>query len=283
MRMYRYEERLDCRALGAEIKRRRKAKGWTQEHLAQLVDLTPRSVMYIENRGQHAASTPFTSSLPFWIFPWMNFLYPGQAGGENERRKHIDRLLNGMDEKELIIIEGAAEGIRKAGKRRERKKTRPPFFRAMYRERTNGKQFGCGHTPKFLSPQARKNACWGAPRNPLDFGTNCPESSALCAYCLRPVAIAPGPYFPAPVRHAEQMINVRLDRHSLPHIRLGLAVFRIEGFFLSRQFLAGLFHIHHLWQFCPVQKLIHSGPGRPVSGSSASCSDRYFLLYRAAL
>jgi transcriptional regulator with XRE-family HTH domain len=60
--MYQYEKRLDCHALGQEIKRRRKAKGWTQEHLAQLVDLTPRSIMY----------------------------------------------------KELIIIEGAAEGIRKA-------------------------------------------------------------------------------------------------------------------------------------------------------------------------
>ena len=39
--MYQYEKRLDCHALGKEIKRRRKAKGWTQEHLAQLVDLTP--------------------------------------------------------------------------------------------------------------------------------------------------------------------------------------------------------------------------------------------------
>ncbi len=44
--MYQYEKRLDCHALGQEIKRRRKAKGWTQEHLAQLVDLTPRSIMY---------------------------------------------------------------------------------------------------------------------------------------------------------------------------------------------------------------------------------------------
>ena len=41
--MYQHEERLDCHALGQEIKRRRKAKGWTQEYLAQLVDLTPRS------------------------------------------------------------------------------------------------------------------------------------------------------------------------------------------------------------------------------------------------
>ena len=37
-----------------------------------------------------------------------------------------------------------------------------------------------------------------------------------------------GLIFP-PVRHAEQMINVRLDCHSLPHIRLGLAVIR-RGF-----------------------------------------------------
>ena len=51
--MHQYNERLDCHALGQEIKRRRKAKGWTQEYLAQLVDLTPRSIMYIENRGQH--------------------------------------------------------------------------------------------------------------------------------------------------------------------------------------------------------------------------------------
>ncbi len=50
--MYQYEKRLDCRALGKEIKRRRKAKGWTQEHLTQLADL-PRFIMYIENKGPH--------------------------------------------------------------------------------------------------------------------------------------------------------------------------------------------------------------------------------------
>ena len=44
--MYQYEKRLDCCALGKEIKRRRKAKGWTQEHLAQLVDLLPFHHVY---------------------------------------------------------------------------------------------------------------------------------------------------------------------------------------------------------------------------------------------
>ena len=46
--MYQDERRLDFHALGREIKRKREAKGWTQEYLAQLVDRTPRSIMYFE-------------------------------------------------------------------------------------------------------------------------------------------------------------------------------------------------------------------------------------------
>lgn len=67
--MYQHEKRLDCRALGKEIKRRRKAKGWTQEYLAQLVDLTPVPSCILKTGVSTPASTPFTGSLPFWIFP----------------------------------------------------------------------------------------------------------------------------------------------------------------------------------------------------------------------
>ena len=67
--MYQYDKNLNFHALGREIKRKREAKGWTQEYLAQLVDRTPRSIMYMENRGGIQASTPFTSLSPCWIFP----------------------------------------------------------------------------------------------------------------------------------------------------------------------------------------------------------------------
>lgn len=53
MKMYQDERRLDFHALGCEIKRKREAKGWTQEYLAQLVDRTPRSIMYPIPRCQH--------------------------------------------------------------------------------------------------------------------------------------------------------------------------------------------------------------------------------------
>ena len=45
--MYQDERKLDFKPLGIAIKKAREAKGWTQEYLAQLVDLTPRSIMYI--------------------------------------------------------------------------------------------------------------------------------------------------------------------------------------------------------------------------------------------
>ena len=97
----------------------------------------------------------------------------------------------------------------------------------------NGKQFGCGHTPKFLLAAGPQKCLLGSSPNPLYFGTNCPKVPVRCTVVCGPSLSFLGLIFP-PVRHAEQMLNVRFDRHSLPHIRLGLAVFRIEGFFLSR-------------------------------------------------
>ena len=88
--------------------------GWTQEYLAQLVDHTPRSIMYMENRGQHPSLNIFFKIVTLLDISVDKFFYPNEQSDESERRKHIDRMLNGMDEKELIIIEGAAEGIRKA-------------------------------------------------------------------------------------------------------------------------------------------------------------------------
>lgn len=112
--MYQHEKHLDCHALGKEIKRSRKAKGWTQEYLAQLVDLTPRSIMYIENRGQHTSLNAFYKLVTLLDISVDEFFYPDKSGGENQRRKHIDRLLNDMDERELAIMETLAEGIVKS-------------------------------------------------------------------------------------------------------------------------------------------------------------------------
>ena len=114
MKMYQCETHLDCHAFGREVKRKRKANGWTQEHLAQLVDLTPRSIMYIENKGQHTSLDVFYRLVTVLDISVDKFFHPDQHNGENERRNHIDRMLNGMDERELTIMETVAEGIVKS-------------------------------------------------------------------------------------------------------------------------------------------------------------------------
>ena len=112
--MYQFEKDFDFHALGREIKRKRKDKGWTQEYLAQLLDRTPRSIMYMENRGQHPSLNTFYQIITLLDISVDQFFYPDTQNGESERRKHIDTMLNGMEENELIIIESTAEGIRKA-------------------------------------------------------------------------------------------------------------------------------------------------------------------------
>ena len=76
MRMYQDTRRLDFHALGREIKRKREAKCWTQEYLAQLVDRTPRSIMYFENRGQHPSLNTFYQIVTLLDISVDQFFYP---------------------------------------------------------------------------------------------------------------------------------------------------------------------------------------------------------------
>ena len=94
MRMYQYDKHLDFHALGREIKRKREEKGWTQEYLAQLVDRTPRSIMYMENRGQKPSLNVFYQLVTLLEISVDQFfagnfrgsiLFPGQA----QRREHL--------------------------------------------------------------------------------------------------------------------------------------------------------------------------------------------------
>ena len=66
------------------------------------------------------------------------------------------------------------------------------------------------------------------------------QSLGASACWMRPGLTLLGLIFP-PVRMAEQIINVCLDRNGLPHIRLGFAVLGIEGLFLFGEFPALLF------------------------------------------
>jgi transcriptional regulator with XRE-family HTH domain len=47
-----HKGRYDFKAIGQAIKEARESRGWTRERLAQEVDLAPRYIMSLENKGQ---------------------------------------------------------------------------------------------------------------------------------------------------------------------------------------------------------------------------------------
>ena len=114
--MYQDTRRLDFHALGREIKRKREAKGWTQElPCTAPLDLYPSfHHCILSNRGQHPSLNTFYQIVTLLDISVDQFFYPDRQNGESDCRQHIDRLLNTMDEKELTVMEATAEGLQKA-------------------------------------------------------------------------------------------------------------------------------------------------------------------------
>ena len=119
-------------------------------------------------------------------------------------------------------------------------RTRTPFFCAVFGVARNGKQGECIDTRYFCAPRGLQKCLLGSSPNPLYFGTNCPKVPVRCTVVCGPSLSFLGLIFTL-VCYAEQMINVRFYCHSLPHLPLGIPVFCIKLFLLSRQLTAGFF------------------------------------------
>ena len=92
----------------------------------------------------------------------------------------------------------------------------------------------------FCRAQGPQKCLLGSSPNPLYFGTNCPKVPVRCTVVCGPSLSFLGLILTL-VCYAEQMINVRFYCHGLPHLPLGIPVFCIKLFLLSRQLTAGFF------------------------------------------
>lgn len=78
MTMYDKQIRFDFRPLGREIKRKRESMGWTQGYLAQLIDRTSHTVMYMETRGQHPSLNVFCQVVTLLDISVDRFFFPNR-------------------------------------------------------------------------------------------------------------------------------------------------------------------------------------------------------------
>lgn len=123
------ERRFDFHGLGLAIKKAREEKGWTQAYLAELVGRTDRTIMSIENKGQHPSFNLFFQLVTLFDISVDQFFYSDKHNSEDSCRKHIDVMLNTMSEKELIVIRATAEGLKKSREADEGSLTMQKIFR----------------------------------------------------------------------------------------------------------------------------------------------------------
>ena len=117
------ERRFDFHGLCLALKQAREEKGWTQAYVAELVGKTDRTIMNIENKGQHPSFNLFFKLVTLFDISVDQFFYTEGNRGGNSCRKHIDVLLDSMNEKSLLSWRLQPKGSRKPEKRRFKSKS----------------------------------------------------------------------------------------------------------------------------------------------------------------
>ena len=102
---------IDRIALGAAIRAARLKKGYTQEQLAELVEVTPTHEKHIES-GHRLPSVEVLFSIAQALdLSLDNIVFPGQEAGAGRRVKEIQVLLNQSTERELLILLDVARSL----------------------------------------------------------------------------------------------------------------------------------------------------------------------------
>ena len=111
--MYQHEK-YDMRAFGQAVKEARESKGWSREKLAEILDLAPRYIMYIEKRGQHLSLQRLYDIATLFSISIDQFFFPDASEGKTTRRLQLDAMLDGMDDTDLAVVNATAKAILEA-------------------------------------------------------------------------------------------------------------------------------------------------------------------------
>lgn len=107
-------QKYDFKAMGQAIKDARIKKGWTREQLAQEIDLAPRYIMSLENTGQHPSFQVFVTLMMLFNISVDQFLFPDTKKEKSTRRRQLDAMLDEQDERDYIVMEATAKGLKSA-------------------------------------------------------------------------------------------------------------------------------------------------------------------------
>ncbi|MFD1413405.1 helix-turn-helix domain-containing protein [Oceanobacillus jeddahense] len=112
--MRKKEDKYDFRALGLTIKEARIKQGLTREQVGTMIEIDPRYLTNIENKGQHPSIQVLYDLVSLLNVSVDEFFLPSSKLIKNTRRRQLEKQLDSLTDNDLIIMESVADGIIKS-------------------------------------------------------------------------------------------------------------------------------------------------------------------------
>ncbi|MEI3611438.1 helix-turn-helix domain-containing protein [Pseudogracilibacillus sp. SO30301A] len=109
--MRKKEDKYDFRAFGLAIKEARMKQGLTREQVGSKIEIDPRYLTNIENKGQHPSIQVLYDLVSLLNVSVDEFFLPNTNNVKGTRRRWIEKQMDSFNEKELMLMESLANGI----------------------------------------------------------------------------------------------------------------------------------------------------------------------------
>ena len=112
--MRKKEDKYYFRAFGLAIKEARMKQCLTREQVGTMIEIDPRYLTNIENKGQHPSLQVFYDLVSLLNISVDEFFLPVSDLDKSTRRRQLEKQLDNLSDKDLVIMESVADGIIKS-------------------------------------------------------------------------------------------------------------------------------------------------------------------------
>ena len=109
--MRKKEDKYDFRAFGLAIKEARKKQGLTREQVGAMIEIDPRYLTNIENKGQHPSLQVLYDLVSLLNVSVDEFFLSSDSLAKSSRRRQFESKIDNFTDADLIIMESVADGI----------------------------------------------------------------------------------------------------------------------------------------------------------------------------
>ena len=111
--MRKKEDKYDFRAFGLAIKEARKKQGLTREQVGAMIEIDPRYLTNIENKGQHPSLQVLYDLVSLLNVSVDEFFLSSGSLVKSSRRRQLESKIDNFTDADLVIMESVADGIMK--------------------------------------------------------------------------------------------------------------------------------------------------------------------------